>query len=85
LQAKASPLAERKRRTREGSGPIPKDKTSRHVASRSLLSPPRNAHGGRAAEVHCGGLAEGIITVAGAVMMDKTGWSSPIGAACQAE
>jgi hypothetical protein len=29
--------------------------------------------------------AEGIITVEGAVMIDKTGWSSPIGTAHQAE
>jgi hypothetical protein len=42
-------------------------------------------HGGRAAEVHYGGLAGGIITMADAVMTDKTGWSSPIGAARQAE
>jgi hypothetical protein len=46
-----------------------------------LLSPPRNAHGGRAAEVHYDGLIEGIITATGTVMTDKTGWSSPIGAA----
>jgi hypothetical protein len=39
----------------------------------------------RAAEVHCRGLAEGIITVAGAIMTDKTGWSSPIGATRQME
>jgi hypothetical protein len=38
-----------------------------------------------AAEVLCGGLAEGIITTPGAVMMDMTGWSSPIGAARQTE
>jgi hypothetical protein len=50
-----------------------------------LLSSPENAHGGRAAEVHCGRLAEGIITTAGAVMTDKTGWSSPIGVVRQAE
>jgi hypothetical protein len=49
------------------------------------LSPPGNAHGGHAAEVHCGGLAEGIITMTGAVMMDKTGWSIPIGATRQTE
>jgi hypothetical protein len=51
------------------------------ISSGDLLSPPGNAHGGRAAEVHYGGLVEDIITVAGAVMVDKTGWSSPIGAA----
>jgi hypothetical protein len=45
-----------------------------------LLSSPGNAHGGRAAKFHCGGLAEGIISTADAIMMDKTGWSSPIGA-----
>jgi hypothetical protein len=39
----------------------------------------------RAVEVHCRGLAEGIITVAGAIMTNKTGWSSPIGATCQTE
>jgi hypothetical protein len=33
------------------------------------------------AEVHCGKLAAGIITAAGVVMTDKTGWSSPIGVA----
>jgi hypothetical protein len=33
------------------------------------------------AEVHYGRLAEGIITTASVVMMDKTGWLSPIGAA----
>jgi hypothetical protein len=36
-------------------------------------------------EVHCGGLAEGIITAAGMVMINKTGWSSPIGASRQTE
>jgi hypothetical protein len=79
LQAKTSPLAERKWRMTEGSGPIPKDKASRHVASKSHKDlpchpppPPKNAHGGRAAEVHCGGLAEGIITAAGVVMTDRT-------------
>jgi hypothetical protein len=41
LQAKASPLAGRKRHMREGSGPIPKDKTSRHVV--------RGSHG----EISC--------------------------------
>jgi hypothetical protein len=35
----------------------------------SPLSPPGSTHGGRAAEVHCGGLAGGIITMAGAVMI----------------
>jgi hypothetical protein len=35
------------------------------IPSGDLLSPPGNAHGGRAAEVHYGGLAEGIITAAG--------------------
>jgi hypothetical protein len=34
--------------------------------------------------VHCRRLAEDIITAAGAVMMDKTGWSCPISAALQA-
>jgi hypothetical protein len=78
-------LAGRKTRTREGSGPVPKDKTSRHMASRYhgeiSCHPPENAHGGRAAEVHYDGLTEGIITTTGAVMTDKIGWSSPIGAA----
>jgi hypothetical protein len=49
------------------------------------VSPPGNAHGGRATEVLCGELAEDIITLAGAVMMDWTGWSSPTGAARQTE
>ena len=35
LQAKAFPLAGRKYRTREGSGPVPKDETSRRVAGGS--------------------------------------------------
>jgi hypothetical protein len=35
LQVKISPLAGRKKRMREGSGPVPKNKTSRHVASGS--------------------------------------------------
>jgi hypothetical protein len=46
-----------------------------------LMSPLENAHGGRMAEVHYGRLAEGIITAASMVMMDKTGWLSPISAA----
>jgi hypothetical protein len=37
------------------------------------------------AKVHCGRLAKGIITMEGVAMMDKTGWSSPIGAVRQAE
>jgi hypothetical protein len=77
----------------EGSGPIPKDKTSKHVASGSHGEischppppPPGNTHAGRTAEVHCGGHTEGIIIAAGAVMTKKTGWSSPIGTARQAE
>jgi hypothetical protein len=36
-------------------------------------------------EVHCGALAEGIITVVGATISDNTGWWSPIGTAHQAE
>jgi hypothetical protein len=32
-----------------------------------------------------GGLAEGVITTPEAIMMDWTGWSSPIGAARQTE
>jgi hypothetical protein len=47
------------------------------------VSPPRNTHGGRAAEVLRGGLAEGIITMPSAVLMHMTGWSSPICAAHQ--
>jgi hypothetical protein len=46
---------------------------------------PGNAHGGCAAEIHYHRLAEGIITMAGAGMTDKTGWTSPIGAVRQAE
>jgi hypothetical protein len=48
------------------------------IPSGDLLSPPENAHGGRTAEVHYCGLVEGIINTAGAIMIDKTGWSSPI-------
>jgi hypothetical protein len=50
-----------------------------------LLSPPRNTHGGHVAEVHCGRLAEGIITSKGVVMMDMTGWSCPISTTHQTE
>jgi hypothetical protein len=35
LQAKSYPLDGRNKHTREGSGPVPKDKSSKHVASRS--------------------------------------------------
>jgi hypothetical protein len=49
------------------------------------VSPPGGAHGRCTAEAHCGGLVEGIITAPEAVMMDWTGWSSPIGAARQTE
>jgi hypothetical protein len=45
----------------------------RRIPRGDLLSPPGNAHGRRAAVVHCRGLAEGIIIATGAVMMDKTG------------
>jgi hypothetical protein len=48
-----------------------------------ILSPPGNTHGGRAAVVHCRGLVEDIITMIGAVMTDKTGWSCPIDIARQ--
>jgi hypothetical protein len=44
------------------------------------VSPPGDAHGRCTAEALCSGLAEDIITTQGAVMMDWTGWSSPIGA-----
>jgi hypothetical protein len=41
LREKASPLAERKWRAREGSGPVPKDKTSGRVdPARITVSPP---------------------------------------------
>jgi hypothetical protein len=49
------------------------------------MSPPRDAHGRRAAEARSSKLAEGIITAPEAVMMDWTSWSSPIGAARQTE
>jgi hypothetical protein len=55
----------------------------RQIPWGDLLSPPENAHGGRAAVVHYHGIIEGIITVTGAVMTNKTGWSCPIGAARQ--
>jgi hypothetical protein len=57
----------------------------RWIPRGDLLSSPGNTHEGRAVKVHCGRLVEGIITIASTVMMDKTGWSSPIGAARQAE
>jgi hypothetical protein len=91
LQEKASPLAGRKWRTREGSGPVSKDDF--RARGKPILPgspcrpppPPGNAHGGCTAEVLCGGLAESIITTPGVVMKDRTGWSSPIGAARQTE
>jgi hypothetical protein len=88
LREKASPLARRRWRVREGSGPVSKDKTSRRVASGScqdLRVTPRNAHEGCVAEVLCGRILEDIITTLGAVMMDWTSWSSPIGIARQTE
>jgi hypothetical protein len=88
LQEKAFPLAGRKWRTREGLGPVSKDDFWAHgklILPGSPCHPPGNAHGGCAAEVLCGGLAESIITTPGAVMKDRTGWSSPIGAVCQTE
>jgi hypothetical protein len=47
------------------------------------MSPPRDVHGSRAAEAFYGGLVEDIITMPGVVMMDWTGWPSPIDAARQ--
>jgi hypothetical protein len=47
------------------------------------MSPLGEARERHAAEALCGILAEDIITTPEAVMMDWTGWSSPIGAACQ--
>jgi hypothetical protein len=45
LQEKVSPLAERKWHAREGSGPVPKDKTSGRVnLARIFVSPPENVH-----------------------------------------
>jgi hypothetical protein len=57
----------------------------RRILKGSLLSPPGSTHGGHTAKVHCTGLAGGIITTRGTVIVDKTSWSSPIGAALQAE
>jgi hypothetical protein len=48
-----------------------------HIPRGDLLSPPGNAYG-RAAVTYCCGLAQGIITAAGTVMIDKTEWSCPI-------
>jgi hypothetical protein len=45
----------------------------KRIPQGDLVSPLENAHGGRMAEVHYGRLAEGIITAASVVMMDKTG------------
>jgi hypothetical protein len=85
FREKDPPLTERKERTGEGSGHLSKVKDARHMAipRNDLLSPPGKAHGGRSSVVHCCGLAEGTITAAGAVMMDKTGWSCSIGAVRQ--
>jgi hypothetical protein len=47
------------------------------------VSPPGDVHGRRVVEVLCSRLAEDIIAAPGAVMMDWTGWSSPIDAARQ--
>jgi hypothetical protein len=86
LQEKASPLVGRTWSTREGSGHVPRHELLGLVARGSykdLYVTPGDVHGRRTTEVLCGGLAEDIITTACAVMMDWTGWSSPIGAARQ--
>jgi hypothetical protein len=81
VREKAPPLAERKEWMRRLEiSPTVKD--ARHVVERipwgDLMYPPWNTHGGRVAVTYCRGLAEGIITVAGAIMMNKTGCSCPI-------
>jgi hypothetical protein len=67
-------------------GPVPKNKTFGCMADGScqdLCVTPGNTHERCVVEFLYGALAEDIITMPGAVMMDWTGWSSPVSIARQ--